>query len=77
MHKTEALAHFGTQEKLAQALRITRQAVSQWRELVPLGQAYRLEGITGGRLVVNLRLYERQKAAQIQKRMEQLEAQGR
>ena len=55
MKIAQAEAHFGNRLKLAEALGITSQAVSQWakRGQIPEGMAYKLEVITGGALKVN------------------------
>ena len=46
----EALAHFGTQVKLAEALRIAQPTVSQWARAVPARYQFQLEIITNGTL---------------------------
>lgn len=51
MLKKDVVAHFGTQEAVAQALGITRQAVQQWPDVVPRGRAYELQFLTKGKLV--------------------------
>ena len=55
MNIAQAEQHFGNRRKLAEALGITSQAVSQWakRGQIPEGMAYKLEVITGGALKVN------------------------
>jgi DNA-binding transcriptional regulator YdaS (Cro superfamily) len=55
MNVQQAEAHFGNRRKLAEALGITSQAISQWvkRKQMPEGVAYKLEVITGGALKVN------------------------
>ncbi|MER2492339.1 Cro/CI family transcriptional regulator [Catenovulum sediminis] len=50
MKKSDAIAYFGTQKKLADALGISQPAVAYWGEEVPQLQAYRLEKITNGKL---------------------------
>lgn len=50
MKKADAVAHFGTHEKLANALGISRASVSQWGEDVPELRAFQLERITNGAL---------------------------
>lgn len=50
MLKKVAIRHFGTSTALARALGIGKQAVSNWRVLVPPLQASRLEHITHGEL---------------------------
>jgi DNA-binding transcriptional regulator YdaS (Cro superfamily) len=55
MKLEQAEQHFGNRRKLAEALGITTQAVSQWvrRGRIPEGIAYKLESITNGALKVN------------------------
>lgn len=50
MKTRDAIKHFGSQTKLAQALNITKGAVSQWGENVPAHRALELEKLTGGAL---------------------------
>ncbi|EBN7738424.1 hypothetical protein D0N95_24510, partial [Salmonella enterica] len=42
--------HFGTQRAVAKALGISDAAVSQWKEVIPEKDAYRLEIVTAGAL---------------------------
>lgn len=51
MTKDEAIAYFGTQVKLAEALGISQAAVSQWRE-VPRLRQYQIERLTNFALKV-------------------------
>ena len=58
MKTADALAHFHAGDRpasyrIAEALGISRQAVEQWGELVPLRSALRLEAITRGKLKAN------------------------
>ena len=53
MRKEDAVNHFGSAKKLADALGITKGSISQWGEDVPLLRAYELEKITGGKLKVS------------------------
>ena len=55
MKLEQAEQHFGNRRKLAEALGITTQAVSQWvrRGRIPEGIAYKLQVLTGGGLKVN------------------------
>lgn len=50
MKKNEAIGHFGSVVKLAEALGIKPQAVSQWGEHIPMRRAYEIERITNGKL---------------------------
>ncbi|WP_414716610.1 Cro/CI family transcriptional regulator [Thalassolituus sp. UBA3500] len=52
MNKTEAIQYFGNASRLASALDITRQAVSNWPEEIPRGRQYELQALTGGVLKV-------------------------
>lgn len=61
MLKKDALAHFGNNHtRVAEAIKITRSAVSQWGDQVPLLAALKLEKATGGKLRVDLKQYMRQ-----------------
>lgn len=57
MKKTAAIAHFGSAKALADALEISKGAVSQWDDAVPEGSAYKLQVITGGKLRVDESMY--------------------
>lgn len=48
--KSDVLEYFGGVSKAANALGITRSAVSQWDETIPESSAYKLESLTGGKL---------------------------
>lgn len=58
MLKTTVKRHFESLEAIAQALGITRSAVSQWPAVVPEGAAYKLQFITGGKLRVVQSMYK-------------------
>jgi hypothetical protein len=63
MRKTDVLSHFGTQQKVADALsaagaRITQRGVSGWGDVIPLGRAFVIEKITDGKLRVDMSLYQ-------------------
>jgi DNA-binding transcriptional regulator YdaS (Cro superfamily) len=49
MTKQQAVKHYGSEFRLADALGISRQAVNQWT-VIPLGQQARIELDTGGKL---------------------------
>lgn len=57
MKKSDVVEHFGTLEKIAVALGISVSAVSQWGEIIPEKNAYRLQEITEGKLKVQHSLY--------------------
>ena len=63
MKTQEVIRHFGSQAAVARALGITSSAVNQWKEVVPLATAARLEKITGGELVLDVDQYVKPKAA--------------
>jgi len=52
MRTKQAIKYFKSVPALADALGITRQAVSQWGEFVPRGKAFELQILTGGGLRV-------------------------
>ena len=57
MRKETAVAHFGSDVEVARALKISRQAVSKWPDIIPEGAAYKLQVITAGRLQVDQSCY--------------------
>lgn len=50
MKKSDAVAYFGSSVKLAKAINVSKGAVSQWGEVIPLGRACQIELITKGKL---------------------------
>ncbi|MBU6956071.1 Cro/CI family transcriptional regulator [Hahella sp. HN01] len=50
MKKTEAVQFFGSQQALADVLKLHKSAISQWGEIIPELRALQLENITGGKL---------------------------
>lgn len=59
MLKADVISHFeGSPIAVARALGITRSAVNQWRDLVPLKMALRLQAITEGELRVDMGSYD-------------------
>lgn len=59
MLKAAVIAHFaGSPVAVARALGVTRSAVNQWPDLVPLKSALRLQAVTNGALSVDLEAYE-------------------
>lgn len=62
MRKIDVMEHFGTQQRVADALtaagfRISQRGVSGWGELVPLDRAVQIERITNRKLKVDLSKY--------------------
>nr|DAN28445.1 MAG TPA: DNA-binding transcriptional regulator [Caudoviricetes sp.] len=59
MLKKDVIKHFGTLEKVAIALGISVSAVSQWGDVIPEKNAYRLQEMTDGELSVQHSLYRK------------------
>jgi len=53
MNIKDVLAYFGTQSKIAEALKISQAAVAQWGDKVPPLRQYQIERITKGKLRVD------------------------
>ena len=53
MKTLDAIEHFGSRQKLAAALGISREATYGFGEYVPLLRQYQLQVITAGRLVAS------------------------
>ncbi|AUK49140.1 Cro/CI family transcriptional regulator [Pasteurella multocida] len=60
MLKTDVINYFGKLENVAKALSISVSAISQWNEVIPEKNAYKLQDITKGKLKVNRDLYQKQ-----------------
>ncbi|MBD1553595.1 Cro/CI family transcriptional regulator [Pseudomonas typographi] len=54
MKTREAVGHFGSKRKLAEALGITPAAVSLWGESIPRLRQYQIQLISGGAVRVGL-----------------------
>lgn len=63
MKTKDAVAHFGNKNAVATALGISRAAVTQWGDHIPLTSAVLLERITGGKLRLNPADYRRTQQA--------------
>lgn len=50
MNMKEAIQHFGSKKKLAEALGIRPSAVTQWGESIPVGRQYQLQVISKNKL---------------------------
>jgi hypothetical protein len=61
MKTLDAVQHFGSRQAVADILGISRQAVYAWGQYVARGAAYRLQVMTGGKLVVDETKYKRKK----------------
>lgn len=63
MYKDDVIKFYGTRVALAEALGISPAAISQWSDIIPERQAYRLQRLTGNTLKVNPIIYEKLKYA--------------
>lgn len=59
MYKEDVLNYYGTLVKLAEVLKISPSAISQWKKIIPEKQAYKLQRISNNALIVNPELYKR------------------
>lgn len=50
MNMNQAIQHFGSKKKLAEALGIRPSAVTQWGESIPVGRQYQLQVISKNKL---------------------------
>jgi DNA-binding transcriptional regulator YdaS (Cro superfamily) len=50
MKTTEAVSHFGSKKKLADALDISPSAVTLWGEVIPRLRQFQIQMLTGGAL---------------------------
>ncbi|HGH7223088.1 Cro/CI family transcriptional regulator [Klebsiella sp. K4-170] len=59
MLKKDVVQHFGSQRAIAKALGLSESAVSQWKEVIPEKDAFKIEKITSGALRREPELYRR------------------
>lgn len=59
------IVHFGSKNKLAKALGISRPAVAKWKEFIPSGRAYQIEVLTQGKFQAKDLVYRRQSSINI------------
>lgn len=59
MLKRDVIAHFGDLKNIANALGISVSAVSQWGDIIPEKNAYRLQDITDRKLKFDRSLYQK------------------
>jgi DNA-binding transcriptional regulator YdaS (Cro superfamily) len=57
MKKAEAIKHFGSGNKLAKALGLTRSCISKWPDPVPIHRAVQIENMTHGKVKVRKQMY--------------------
>lgn len=50
MKKNDAIKYFGSAMKLAECLKISKSAVSQWTDTIPHGRACEIQILTKGKL---------------------------
>lgn len=58
MYKNDVISYYGSTTKVANVLSIVQSSVSQWGEVIPQLQAFRLHRITQGQLQYRNELYE-------------------
>ncbi|WP_244895158.1 Cro/CI family transcriptional regulator [Neisseria dumasiana] len=63
----DVIDFYGTKIAVARALGISPSAVTQWKEIVPEKQAYRIQRMMGGKLKINPRLYQVQEVLKAKK----------
>lgn len=68
MLKNDVIQHFGSLSNAARALNLSRASVTQWSAIIPQKQAFRVERLSGGKLKVDMDLYEVKKEASQMKR---------
>ncbi|CAH3441023.1 Cro/CI family transcriptional regulator [Phytobacter diazotrophicus] len=59
MLKKDVVQHFGSQRAIAKALGLSESAVSQWRDVIPEKDAFKIEKMTSGVLRREPELYHR------------------
>lgn len=59
MKKENVIKFFGSQAEVARTLGIKPPSISDWKEVIPEGSAYKLQALTKGKLKVNPALYKR------------------
>lgn len=57
MKTAQAVKYFGSQQAIANALGISKQAVSKWGETVPIKKAFKLVDLSNKKLALNVRDY--------------------
>ena len=58
MKKKTVIKYFKGVTNTAQALKISKQAVSQWPEIVPINQAWKIERISRGKVAFVINDYK-------------------
>ncbi|PNA93087.1 MULTISPECIES: Cro/CI family transcriptional regulator [unclassified Pseudomonas] len=53
MNTDQAVAHFGSKKKLADALGISPGAVTLWKNVIPHLRQYQIQTVSGGALTVD------------------------
>lgn len=71
MYTKDVIKHFspaeddprGAKKRITEVLNVTSGYISQWGEIVPEGQAYKLQVLTKGKLKVIPELYQKSQTA--------------
>ncbi|WP_028863875.1 Cro/CI family transcriptional regulator [Psychromonas aquimarina] len=58
MKKNDVISHFGTVTKAAEALGLTKSAISQWPDEIPKLRAFEIERLTDGKLNAEFSHYQ-------------------
>ena len=59
MHKKDVIQHFGGTTEVARWLNISQSAVSQWPDIIPEKQAFKIERLTQGHLKHEPLMYQK------------------
>jgi DNA-binding transcriptional regulator YdaS (Cro superfamily) len=59
MLKKDVVQHFGSQRAIAKALGLSESAISQWRDVIPEKDAFKIEKMTSGALRLEPSFYHR------------------
>jgi DNA-binding transcriptional regulator Cro len=57
MLKSDVIAYYGGIRAVAEALKLSTQAVTAWKALIPEINAWRIYSLTKGELTINQALY--------------------
>lgn len=58
MLKSDVIAYYGGVRAVAEALKLSTQAVTAWKTIIPEVNAWRIYSLTKGELTIDQALYE-------------------
>ena len=61
MKTSDVVKFYGTKSQIARALEVSRQAVSEWGDVVPESSAWKLEALSAGALRVDRKMYRKKR----------------